>query len=60
MFLFFFIVFLVAWQVMTKEVGEIVSEMEENMSSPMRTFQELCGLDLCNVISKKDFGEARR
>ncbi len=22
---------------MTKEVGEIISEMEENMSSPMRT-----------------------
>jgi hypothetical protein len=24
---------------MTKEVGEIVSEMEENMSSPMKTLQ---------------------
>jgi len=40
MFLFF-CVFLVAWQVMTKEVGEIVSEMEKIMSSPMRTLQEL-------------------
>jgi hypothetical protein len=35
MFLFYFI-FLVAWQVMMKEVGEIVSEMEENMKSPMK------------------------
>jgi hypothetical protein len=32
-------VFLVAWQVMTKEVGEIVFEMEENMSKPMRILQ---------------------
>jgi hypothetical protein len=24
---------------MTKEVGEIIFEMKENMSSPMRTFQ---------------------
>jgi len=24
---------------MTKEVGEIISEMEENMSSPMRNLQ---------------------
>jgi len=24
---------------MTKEIGEIISKMEENMSSPMRTFQ---------------------
>jgi len=36
MFLFF-CVFLVAWQVMIKEVGEIVFEMEENMNNPMRT-----------------------
>jgi hypothetical protein len=31
-------VFLVAWQDMTKEVGEITFEMEENMSNPMRFF----------------------
>jgi hypothetical protein len=30
-------VFLVDWQDMTKEVGEIIFKMEENMSSPMRT-----------------------
>jgi hypothetical protein len=35
--MFLFCVFLVVWQDMTKEVGEIISEMEENMSSPMRT-----------------------
>jgi len=27
------------WQDMMKEVGEIIFKMEENMSSPMRTFQ---------------------
>ncbi len=43
-----------------KEIGEIVFEMEENMSSPMRIFQEFYGLDFCNVIGKGDFGEARR
>jgi len=32
-------VFLVVWQDTMKEVGEIVSEMEENMSNPMRTLQ---------------------
>jgi hypothetical protein len=32
-------VFLVAWQDMPKEVGEIISKMDENMSNPMRTFQ---------------------
>jgi predicted transcriptional regulator len=31
--------FLVVWQDMTKEVDEIVSEMEENMSNPMKTIQ---------------------
>jgi len=42
MFLFFFFfVFLVAWQVMTKEIGEIVSEMKENMSSPMRIMDQI-------------------
>jgi len=34
--------------------------MEENMSSPMRTFQELCGSDFYNVIGKGDFGEVRK
>jgi hypothetical protein len=29
----------VAWQVMMKEVSEIVFEMEENMNRPMRTLQ---------------------
>jgi hypothetical protein len=56
MFLFF-CVFLVAWQIVTKEVGEIVSKMEKNMSNPMRTLQELCELDFCNVISKGDLGK---
>jgi hypothetical protein len=32
-------VFLVDWQDMTKEVGEIIFEIEENMSSLMRIFQ---------------------
>jgi hypothetical protein len=32
-------VFLVAWQNMMKEVGEIIFEMEENMNSPMRSLQ---------------------
>jgi hypothetical protein len=32
-------VFLVAWQDMTKELGEIIYEMEENMSYPMKTLQ---------------------
>jgi hypothetical protein len=45
---------------MTKEVGEIVFEMEENMSNPMRTIQKLCGSNFCNAIGKGDFGEARR
>jgi hypothetical protein len=35
----YFFVFLVAWQDMTKEVGEIIFEMEENMNSPMKTLQ---------------------
>jgi hypothetical protein len=30
-------VFLVVWQDMTKEVDEIIFEMEENTNSPMRT-----------------------
>jgi len=34
--------------------------MEENMSSPMKTLQELCGSYFYNVIGKGDFGEARR
>jgi hypothetical protein len=38
--MFFFLgVFLVVWQDMTKEVGEIIFEMEENTSSPMRTLK---------------------
>jgi hypothetical protein len=45
---------------MTKEVGEIVFEMEENMSSPMKTLQELYGSNFCNVIGKGDFEETRR
>jgi hypothetical protein len=32
-------VFLVDWQDMTKEVGEIIFKIEENMSSPMKNFQ---------------------
>jgi len=48
------------WQVMTKEVVEIVSKMEENMSIPMRTLQKLSGSNFYNVISKGDFGEARK
>jgi hypothetical protein len=34
---FYFCVFLVDWQDMMKEVGEIIFEMEENMNIPMRT-----------------------
>jgi hypothetical protein len=30
-------------KVMTKGVGKIISEMEENMSSPMRTLQGSMG-----------------
>jgi hypothetical protein len=40
-FCFFFFVFLVAWQVMTKEIGEIVFEMKENRSSPMRIMDQI-------------------
>jgi hypothetical protein len=43
-----------------KEVGEIVSEVEENMSSPMKILQRLCGSDFYNVIDKGDFGEVWR
>jgi len=43
-----------------KEIAKIVSKMEENMSSPMKTLQKLNGLDFYNVINKEDFGEARR
>jgi hypothetical protein len=32
-------VFLVVWQDMMKEVGEIIFDMEENVSSLMRTLQ---------------------
>jgi len=32
-------VFLVDWQDMTKEVGEIIFKIEENMNSPMKNFQ---------------------
>jgi hypothetical protein len=32
-------VFLVAWQDMTKEVDEIIFKMKENMSNPMKKFQ---------------------
>jgi hypothetical protein len=32
-------VFLVACQDMTKEVGEIIFEMDENMNNPIKTFQ---------------------
>ncbi len=45
---------------MTKEVGEIISEMEENMNIPMKILQELCGSNFCNVIGKGDFGEAKK
>jgi hypothetical protein len=31
-YVYVFYVFLVAWHVMTKEIGEIVSEMEENIN----------------------------
>jgi len=50
----------VVWQVVTKEIVKIVSKMEENMSSPMRTLQKLSASYFYNVISKEDFGEARR
>jgi len=43
-----------------KEIAKIVSKMEENMNSPMRTLQKLSGSNFYNVISKEDFGEARR
>jgi len=45
---------------MMKEVGEIVFEMEKNMSNPMRIIQKLYGSNFYNAIGKGDFGEARR
>ncbi len=59
-YVYIFCVFLVGWQVMTKEVGEIVFEMEENMSNPMRILQNLCGSNFYKVIGKRDFEEMRR
>jgi hypothetical protein len=44
---------------MTKEVGEIISKMEENMSSPIKTFQSFANL-IYKVIGKGDFEEMRR
>jgi len=35
----FFCVFLVVWQDMLNEVGEIVFKMEENMNNPMNILQ---------------------
>jgi hypothetical protein len=40
-YIYISIVFLMAWQVMTKEVGEIVFEMKENMSSRMRIVDQI-------------------
>ncbi len=37
--MFLFLCFFVVWQVMMKEVGEIVFEVEENMSNPMRSLE---------------------
>jgi hypothetical protein len=48
--MFLFLVCFVALQVMTKEVGEIASEMEGNLSSSMKTFEELCGSNFCKEI----------
>ncbi len=45
---------------MTKEVGEIVFEMEKNLNNPMRTLQKLCGSNFYKMIGKGDFGEVMR
>jgi hypothetical protein len=58
--MFYFGVFLVAWQVMTKEVSEIVSKMEKKYEHPNDNSSRLYGSDFCKVIGKGDFGEARR
>jgi hypothetical protein len=58
-FYFFWCVF-VALHVMTKEVGEIVFEMEKNLNNPMRTLQKLCGSNFYKMIGKGDFGEVMR
>jgi hypothetical protein len=33
--------FFVPWQNIMKEIGKIISKMEENLNSPMRTLQSL-------------------
>jgi hypothetical protein len=47
-------VFLVTWQDMMKELGGIISEMEENMSCPMFS-SRLCGSDFYKVIWQAGF-----
>jgi hypothetical protein len=44
---------------MTKVVGEIIFEMEENMSSPNENSSRLYGSDFYKVIGKGDFEEMR-
>jgi hypothetical protein len=59
-YVYIFNVFLVAWQVMMKEVGEIISEMEDNMNNPMKILQKFCESNFYKVIGKGDFEEMKR
>ncbi len=56
---FYFCVFLVALQNMTKEVSEIIYEMEEKHEQPNENSSKLCGSNFYKVISKGDFEEMR-
>jgi hypothetical protein len=42
---------------MTKEVGEITSEMEGNLSSSTKFFKELRGSDFCKEIGRGILGK---
>jgi hypothetical protein len=42
---------------MTKDISEIASEMEGNLSNSMKILEELCGLDFCKEISTGILGK---
>jgi hypothetical protein len=54
---FLFLVCFVALKVMMKELGELVSEMEHNLSCSMKILHELCGSCFCKEIGRMISGK---
>jgi hypothetical protein len=42
-----------------RELGELVSVMEHNFNSSIKTFHELCESRFCKEIGKKIYGERK-